>query len=722
MKKIAKSFTLIALVISVLFSLCSAHSVPSRKKLNESGKAGKNITYKFNKKTGELTFKGKGAMYNYLKTDRCDTTELKFGYSPFGDNKKIKKVKFSDDITSIGAYAFESLNVGSIKLPKNLKTIGELAFNNCDKLKEIVIPDSTKLIKESAFSYCDSLKTVKIGDNVKVIEKEAFLGSFKIENITLGKRVEKILDSAFVETNITKIDIPASLKTIGKEFLANSRKLETINVDSKNTKFTAIDGILYNKNLSSIIKYPSSKTGEIFELPKTVTVIKAKAFNYNGNLVQVILPETVEKIEESAFYEIVKLEKINIPEKIEVIENYTFYNCIGLKTIEFSNNLKLINNYAFSNCINLKSVNLSSSIKSIKDGAFYNCQKLNKITIGKGAIEIGSYALGNTKWMKSKSTGLVYLGNNLLVYKGNLKKTGVKIKDGTLTIAGQAFSFKKNLKTISIPNSVEYIGENAFYNCEKMKSVKIPSNIKKIDNQAFAGCFQLLKISAPKKYFDIGISAFSESLWDEDNYKLNKVLYSTGWDLTIKEIESGVIGVSRNAYNFKYYNKIVLPSTVKYIAPLSFSGTQNLKTISIPIGVKRIEEKTFAHGLKLKYIELPSSVEFIANNAFEGTNGVVIKGVKDSYAHKFAVQNKIKFKETKFIQKLKVSGIKDKIYSKKGFVQNIKIKDGKKTLKLGKDFTVYYVKNKNVGKHYAIIEGKGDYSGVVYKKFNVKKI
>lgn len=768
LKKCLRNTTLVALTLSMLFSLCSltlAADLPIPNLLKTKGKAGKNITYTFNKKTGALTLSGKGAMYDYE-----DYYINKEKASPFAGDSKIKSIKFSDNITQIGTKAFKGLKIKTLKLPKKLKVVKQNAFYGSTRLKKVEFPKglevvgyeafkdckkltninlNAKTIKKGAFSNCANLNTVKLGNKVKTIEELVFAGSKLIKTFSLGEGVEVIGKNSLREANISTIKLPKSLKKIGKGFLEVAKNLEEIKLDSSNSNFELVDGVLFNESLTQVIKYPSLKQSSDFNAPKTVKWVRDFAFSYSKNLVNVkfetslkeigksafvsgsaisvvVLPESVSKIGTEAFRNCRKLTCINLPNKIQTIQDKVFKSCVRLKEINLPSSLKSIGEEAFYNCYKITKVTIPNTVQKIDDRAFNGCKNLGNITVGDNAIFIGYRVFGGTKWLENSTDEYVYLGKSLI--KHISKSSEVNIKEDTLSIAGRAIvDDEEIIEVINIPDSVEYIGNYAFYGIKYLRSIKLPENIKIVGEFAFAYCGYLGKITAPDKYFEIGAGAFFETNWN--GLKLNDILYDAVDSRLFDIIESKAIYVCANAYFIDYYNDyylgffrdIHIPDTIKYIAPKSFYNAAMISKVSIPVGVERIEEKTFAENELLELVELPSTINYIAKDAFEGTENVTIKGEKGSCAHKFAEKNKIKFKAAKFVQNLKISGVKDKVYSKKGIEHNIKIKDGNKLLKQGKEFEVEYVSGKKYGKYYAVIRGIGKYAGVVYKKFTVTK-
>ena len=146
---------------------------------------------------------------------------------------------------------------------------------------------------------------------------------------------------------------------------------------------------------------------------------------------------------------------------------------------------------------------------SIGSSAFSGCSNLTSVTIGDNVAHIGYNAFYETAWYNNQPDGVVYLGNCLLEYKGNmLANTSVKIKDGTTLIAMYAFLDRSELISVEIPNSVTSIGDNAFFGCSGLTSVVIPNSVTSIANYVFCVCSGLTSVEIPNSVTSIGDNAF----------------------------------------------------------------------------------------------------------------------------------------------------------------------------------------------------------------------
>ena len=212
---------------------------------------------------------------------------------------------------------------------------------------------------------------------------------------------------------------------------------------------------------------------------------------YNGNTY------SVTSIGDYAFYGCSGLTSVTIPNSVTSIGGYAFSDC-SLTTVTIPNSVTSIGDYAFSGCSGLTSVTIPNSVTSIGDGAFRNCSGLTSVIIPISVTSIGGYAFSYTAWYNNQPNGLVYAGKVAYNYKGEMPaNTNIKIMDGTLGIAGSAFSGYSNLTSVVIPNSVTSIGGSAFRNCSGLTSVTIPNSVTSIGSEAFYNCSGLTSVTIP---------------------------------------------------------------------------------------------------------------------------------------------------------------------------------------------------------------------------------
>lgn len=204
--------------------------------------------------------------------------------------------------------------------------------------------------------YSQKLETVKIADSVKEIG--SFNGCSGLKTVTLGKNVEGDLSQCF----------------------EGDTSLETVTISEENPNYTVKDGIVYSKDMSTLVLYPQNKQGEVYEIPSSVKTINEEALTYNQNLKKIILPENLE---------------ITYQEN----RNLSFANSKNLETVVFCKNLTFIPSELMSNCPALTELTIPDGVEEIWDnslnGAFANCKNLRKVTLPASLKRIGHGAFDN---------------------------------------------------------------------------------------------------------------------------------------------------------------------------------------------------------------------------------------------------------------------------------------------------------------------------------------
>lgn len=279
-----------------------------------------------------------------------------------------------------------------------------------------------------------------------------------------------------------------------------------------------------------------------------------------------------------------------------------------MTSISLPEGITHIGNKAFEDCGELKKIIIPKSIRSIGDFAFKQCRKLKKISIPNNIERVGKRAFGDYTFDDydfihyelvpacKKYHGAFYLGNEdnpylvLIFAKINLKKCSVHKK--TKIIADGAFNMCHNLETLTIPDGIQSIGNEAFDDCEELESVVIGNNLKIIEDRAFKNCKSLKTFTLSDSIISIGNEAFDYC----------------------EELESVVIGknlksIGSNAFTgCKSLKSLKIPDSVVSIGYGAFSGCNNLTDLNIPNGVEFIDDFAFDSCGSLRYNEYDNAL------------------------------------------------------------------------------------------------------------------
>lgn len=392
-------------------------------------------------------------------------------YSGAGGQVEIPDTIDGKSISSIGQSAFGSnQDVTQVELPATVTELQYMSFYKCNNLEKVIIPADSQLKKIGGSAFFGCALTEIDCSSVQEIGNSAFRGCDELTSVTLGDKLTSLEGWAFERTGLLTIQIPQSLSVIESGVFRNCG------------------------NLKEVI------------LPDSTVSIGDYAFEYCRSLKGITLPSSLVSIGEGAFY-FSGLEKIEIPESVTSIGDYGFWGCQNLSSVTVGNKLAYISDFAFGYCnltavtfgdnikkigesayalnVNLSEIDIPKNITEMEYGAFRNCTALSKVNIPDTLDKIGGFALYETAWYNSQADGIVYAGNVLYDYKGDmLSDTVIEAKNGTLGIAGYAFYGDKNLKEIKIPETVTNIGDFAFHDCVSMTSIVIPDSVTEIGEKA----------------------------------------------------------------------------------------------------------------------------------------------------------------------------------------------------------------------------------------------
>ena len=228
-------------------------------------------------------------------------------------------------------------NITSCQLPENLKHIGDYLFDHCTNLATIQIPSGVESIGVRAFSGCYKLTELHIPNGVKTIGSDIIAICNNIKTINIPASVEDIYGGIYSES-------------FGMNAFAWSYGLEEITVDEENPFYRAIDGVLFNKEGTTLLQYPCGRPGAEYVIPEGVTKLAWGSFLKAGYLETVRFPSSLKVINEASFHQCTSLTSIDIPDTVQAIRAGAFQGCSNLKQVTIGTGVELLEAHAFSKC------------------------------------------------------------------------------------------------------------------------------------------------------------------------------------------------------------------------------------------------------------------------------------------------------------------------------------------------------------------------------------
>ena len=471
-------------------------------------------------------------------------TVTAIGVSAFGSFStriNVSSVFIPATVRSIGSHAFiycNALTTVTFAEGSQLKSIGNNAFWGSEHLyprfKEIKIPDSVETIGNGAFRHCQNLERITLPSALQTLSNGTFYGCAALSEVTFPASLKTIEKSAFGYCrNLSEVKLPASLTTIQSYVFNGCSALKTVFYDGSLAQWNHITA---NKDADNdadkdVLGYscPSLVTGDYtaqfisvkddpfaYPPPKTVTITK-----YTGTESTVILPSTISswpvtKIGEDALKDNTTITSVTIPASVTEIGSNAFAGCTNLTSVHYAGD--------WSN------LTIQSGNPAVQDAA--NAPLFDfEFTLDNTAAIVTNYkyngaAADVTIPSRYQGKPVTTIGHAAFF---NSAVTSVTIPDSVTSISDDAFVNCPQLTNISIPNSVTFIGFSAFSSCTRLKSITLPSSLSFISGSLFSGCSQLTTIHIPVSVTSIGSYAFdgcpssmtvtysgSKTQWDDD--------------------------------------------------------------------------------------------------------------------------------------------------------------------------------------------------------------
>lgn len=517
------------------------------------------------------------------------------------------------NVTEIKATAFSNkTNITKVVLPEGLKTIGTNTFIGCTSLEEVIIPESVEAIEDQAFFGCKKLKKVHLPKNLKRLCIKAFTDS-GLESVDLPEHPDYVGSYVFANSQLHQVTIPANFPLTMAMF-DECKHLETITFEGTDIK---VPGICFKlcenlknidlRNIKTIGKggFLGCKSLDFDVLPKDIRVNDSA---FSGCGIKHITVENLNSIEgtEKVFYECCQLTKAvidvrgaNIPQDVKEIPKELFSHCNCLEKVLFTG--------------------ITGKITSIGYGAF-ECTALKEFEIPENVKKIGKMAFFKTEQL-----------------------TEITLPEKLKTIYRQAF-FESGLKSITLPDSVEFAETECFRNCYNLEEVTLPAKEFVVSEGMFMNCAALKKVNNADKIVQLEKYAF----YGTDSLK--QIDLSSAADIGGSTFEcSGLtsvklpkccktlcLGAFYKCRNLELAD--LSESSIEYFAPYIFyrcGGSQHMTEVILPDKIWNVDECAFVECYikNLNIATASGKNVMISENAFTDANIDVLTFADNSDSH-----------------------------------------------------------------------------------------
>lgn len=561
--------------------------------------------------------------------------------SAFNGCASLKEVKFGGNIEVIGRWAFGNCtSLETITIPGSVDNIQASAFAGCTSLRNVNLKNGISDIEASVFSRCRSLQNIKLPNSVNYLGDNVFANCTNLEKVVLSDQLNRLQYSTFENcTNLESIQLPRSLTRLDERAFANCSSLTTVKlsknvsfisesafynsatafvVDSGNKKFSSEDGVLYDAEKTTLLKFPSYKSGD-YETPDTVKKISMMAFRSCHKIKNITIGEGITELYKLCF-EDSSVEEISLPSTLQVLKDQQInIDVPNLKNITVSeNNESFVSengilytkdktilcmypsgktgNITFAaeatdlNCVSVEnkaskfSVASGSSVYAVDDGILTNLKKSKIYAVpgSKTSYYMGRNmrnidALKNAKYAMNKLSKITVSAKNTkysakdgvlfdkykgkIIYYPNAKKGAYTTPSSVSIIKSDAFSYASKLNGLTVGKNVSKCNLN-LTDCEQMKTLVVKEGVLRNFNITIDGSTYLEKVKLPT-------SLITAEIYCSD--KVTKDLTIVGWTNTCVERLAKRI-------HAKFVSVGIIPKQLKNV---KIKAYVNLKVVNI---------------------------------------------------------------------------------------------------------------------------------------------
>lgn len=572
----------------------------------------------------------------------------KIGDYGFANCTTLNSITIPANILNIGKYAFDGCTgLVNATIPTTVDTVGDYAFNNCTGLKnvtisegvesigkgcfynctslaEAVVPDTAKHVGDYAFYNCTSMVNATIGTAAESIGDYTFYNCKSLENVVIGYNVKTIGNYAFYCCALGRVSVPSATTIIGKYAFAENTKMTRATL--RKNLLTIDNGAFRNCNALATVSIPS-----------TVTSIGIEAFENCSSISAITIPVGVTEINNRAFSNCSSLASVTIDGEVTRIGISAFYNN-AFESITLPETVAVLDDSSFRDCANLKKITLPTSVNTLGDAVFLECSALGNASMPDSVTSVGK--------------GVFFFNDDITV----------QIRKNTGTLADSILK-QQGVHHVILDEDISTIGNNAFDSCYELSTItygeetvnpgeyKFSAAVKSIGSEAFKDNPLLCNLIVPDTLETIGDNAFYNIV--QSGYHCDNV--------TVTFYYVGGI-IAANILDSQYIWHIIVDDNIHNLGEKAFCNMEVLETVSLPDTISSVGANVFANPGKnvtgifrgvdgtiddsvyngktsgICYIAIENGVNCIGEYAFANSDtviGVVIVNTANIESHAF---------------------------------------------------------------------------------------
>ena len=473
-------------------------------------------------------------------------------------------------VVGIGNCIDDEISIPETYNGKPVFAIAESAFANNESIKSVVMPSSIIAIGNSAFEYCSSLESISLSERLALIGSSAFNGCESLKSIF----------------------IPNDVADIGALAFFGCTSLLEIGVGTQNQSFASANGILYSKDMKTLICYPAGKTDRRFYIPNGTELIFVGSFAFNSNIEHVILPSTITTIGNSAFAFCNNLYDIAIPKSVTLIQNRAFLNCdsilINCEHTEKPEGWE--ENWNESNC----PVTWKPVPKPIDD---IDIDVFNNEDFDTLIDEI----LNENSEPTQNDTTSVSEDNSLVV-------------DEEISVVDEEISVVEDATEDAIPKKITSTVEED--GVPRRVTATVEDTIPVVD--------EVEDEVGGELEFSLNKNGTAYSVKSIGTFKGADVVIPTEYD------DTPVTSVGKWSFKNSSIKSVEIPSSVTFIGDKAFIDCHQLEAVTFDSGIKFINTGSFCDCIALKKLFFPDSLKQISFWAFKGCTSLTDVSIPDT--------------------------------------------------------------------------------------------